>query len=517
VPDPHDPDAAPGYGRSERPRTGHTWAGIRIPRELIDGDAPARPQRPPGSVRRRAPHGLQLTAWVAGLLAVLVLGISGTGWGLVTYGDSRIQRIDAFAGLTNRPSQGDEEAVNYLLVGSDTREGIGNEYGTTAGARADVTIVMHVSRKRDKVVLLSFPRDSLVTIPAHRNGEGEKVGAKDEKINAALQHGGPPLLIHTVEQVSGLHIDHYLQIDFAGFKDMVDALGGVDICVPERLEDESAGLDLQPGQQRLDPEQALAFVRARKSDPRGDLGRMDRQQQLLGAMLRQATSAGVLTDPAKLARFVTAGLDSVTTDRGLSSGDLIDLGTRLRDLDAGHVQFVTVPVKDPNFLRDNISYMVLDEPAAEIVYEALRNDEPLGDDESAPDDTYAAGGVPPEEITLRVFNGTSTKGLGARVADALERAGFAIEGAASDADEEDVGQTLIRYDPTHEESLATIRAALPEADLVPVAGLGPVFEVIAGADGADVHGATVDEEPSDASADSTAAIETSTAADTACS
>jgi LCP family protein required for cell wall assembly len=506
VPGPHDSDEGPGYGTGEQPRTGNTWAGIRIPRELIDGDLPARPRRPPDSVRRRAPHGLEITAWIAGLLAVLVLGISGTGWALVTYGESRIERIDAFAGLTSRPEQVEEEAVNYLLVGSDTRQGTGNEYGATAGARSDVTIVMHVSRKRDKVVLLSFPRDSLVTIPAHTNGEGDKVGAKKEKLNAALQYGGPPLLIQTVEKVSGLHIDHYLQIDFAGFKDMVDALGGVDICIPARLEDESAGLDLYPGQQRLDPEQALAFVRARKSDPMGDLGRMDRQQQLLGAMLRQATSAGVLTDPAKLARFVTAGLDSVTTDRALSSEDLMRLATRLRDLNEGQVQFITVPVKDPNFRRDGISYMVLDEPAAKIVYDALRQDEPLGE----PVPTSSAGGAAPSDISIAVFNGTSTKGLGGEVADELEQAGFAIDGEPSDAEEQGVKQTLIRYDPAFEDALATLQEVLPEARTEAVAGQGEVFQVIVGSSW---EGTASAPETSENSAEG---IETTTAADTAC-
>ncbi len=511
MPHPHGPDDATGYGRTERPRTGATWAGIRIPPELIDGVLPPRPERQPGSVRRSAPHEWHARVWVAGLLAVLVLGISGTGWALVTYGESRINRVDAFSGLTNRPAEA--EAVNYLLVGSDTREGIGNEYGTGSGARSDVTIVLHVSKKRDKVVLLSFPRDSLVTIPAHTSSEDEKVPAKDEKINAALERGGPPLLIKTVEQLSGLHIDHYLQIDFAGFKDMVDALGGVDICVPEPLQDESAGLDLQPGQQRLDPEQALAFVRARKSDPRGDLGRMDRQQQLLGAMLRHATSAGVLADPVKLTRFITAGLDSVTTDQALAPEDLIQLATRLRDLDTGQVQFVTVPVNNPNFLRDGISYMLLDEPAAEVVFEALRNDDPLGD----PADVSTSSGVPPSDITIHVFNGTSTNGLGARAAEELEKAGFAIDDAPSDADRKGVEKTVIRYDPAYEDALRSLQIAVPDAQAESVPGQGPIFQVIVGTSWAGIaesEGTDSADETSDSAA---ADIETTTAADTTCS
>ena len=139
---------------------------------------------------------------------------------------------------------------------------------------------MHVSKKRDKVVLLSFPRDSLVTISGHTSSEGEKVPAKDEKINAALERGGPPLLIKTVEQLSGLHIDHYLQIDFAGFKDMVDALGGVDICVPEPPKMRARGLTFNPessasilSRHWLSSEHARA-IRAVISAER------DRQQQL---------------------------------------------------------------------------------------------------------------------------------------------------------------------------------------------------------------------------------------------
>ena len=154
----------------------------------------------------------------------------------------------------------------------------------------------------------------------------------------------------------------------------------------------------------------------------------------------------------------------MTTDAELSSRDLIDLGTRLRDLETDRVQFLTVPVANPNYRKDDISYMLLNEAAAEKVFATLRNDMPLGENAVTPgDEPSSPPGLPPAEVKVKVMNGTMTAGLGARAAEQLKQAGFSVDGAASDAAEKDIDQTLIRYDPAYDDALPTLQAAVPNA------------------------------------------------------
>ena len=314
------------------------------------------------------------------------MGISAISWAGLGRITAAIPRVDAFAGLENRPKK-ESSAVNYLIVGSDTREGLSREEikrlkvgGTdvAAGKRSDTMLLIHISKKRDKAAIISIPRDSYALIPEHNNSQGKLIPAAYSKINSAYNWGGAPLLIETLESMSDLRIDHYVELNFVGFVRMVDALGGVEICTKKDINDPKSHLTLPAGTHVLDGVDSLKFVRTRVFDGLGDLGRMKRQQEFAGAMLRKATSAGVLLNPVKMVDFINSALDSVVTDEGLSQGDLLTLGKQLRNLSASNVRTLTIPLKYYNYNKNGVSAAVLWDPVlASELFERIKNDEAL--------------------------------------------------------------------------------------------------------------------------------------------
>jgi len=314
------------------------------------------------------------------------VGISAISWAGLGRITAAIPRVDAFAGLENRPKK-ESSAVNYLIVGSDTREGLSREEikrlkvgGTdvAAGKRSDTMLLIHISKKRDKAAIISIPRDSYALIPEHNNSQGKVIPAAYSKINSAYNWGGAPLLIKTLENMSDLRIDHYVELNFVGFVRMVDALGGVEICTKKDIDDPKSHLTLPAGTHVLDGIDSLKFVRTRVFDGLGDLGRMKRQQEFAGAMLRKATSAGVLLNPVKMVDFINSALDSVVTDEGLSQGDLLTLGKQLRNLSASNVRTLTIPLQYYNYNKNGVSAAVLWDPVlAPELFERIKNDEAL--------------------------------------------------------------------------------------------------------------------------------------------
>ena len=314
------------------------------------------------------------------------MGISAISWAGLGRITAAIPRVDAFAGLENRPKK-ESSAVNYLIVGSDTREGLSREEikrlkvgGTdvAAGKRSDTMLLIHISKKRDKAAIISIPRDSYALIPEHNNSQGKVIPAAYSKINSAYNWGGAPLLIETLESMSDLRIDHYVELNFVGFVRMVDALGGVEICTKKDIDDPKSHLTLPAGTHVLDGVDSLKFVRTRVFDGLGDLGRMKRQQEFASAMLRRATSAGVLLNPVKMVDFINSALDSVVTDEGLSQGDLLTLGKQLRNLSASNVRTLTIPLQYYNYNKNGVSAAVLWDPVlASELFERIKNDEAL--------------------------------------------------------------------------------------------------------------------------------------------
>jgi LCP family protein required for cell wall assembly len=327
------------------------------------------------------------TLTVLSVSVVLVSAISWLGLGHVS---GSIKRIDVFGKLDSRPEK-TSKALNYLLVGSDTREGLTKEQmkvlrvgstKTAAGGRSDTMLLVHISKARDKAMIISLPRDSLVTIPAHRSTDGTKdIGISKSKINAAFAWGGAPLLIQTVELATNLRIDHYIEINFAGFAGIVDALGGIQVCTKKDIDDPKSHLVLAAGVHTLNGIESLKYVRTRDFDGLGDIGRMQRQQQFMSSVLRKATSTGVLLNPIKLVNFFNAAISTVKTDSGLNESDLITLAKQLRNLSASKVRTLTVPLGNPNAYEPGVGSVVTwDSVLAPELFQRLRDDLPIVDE-----------------------------------------------------------------------------------------------------------------------------------------
>ncbi|CAB4867977.1 unannotated protein [freshwater metagenome] len=324
-------------------------------------------------------------------LSVAVVVMASVSWLGLGQVSGKIARIDVFNGLGNRPEK-TSQALNYLLVGSDTREGLTKEQmrqlrvGTTAtaaGGRSDTMLLVHISKSRDRVYLISLPRDSLVTLPEHVSSSNKNkiVPESQAKLNAAFAYGGPPLLIRTIEAKTNLKIDHYVEISFAGFAGMVDALGGIEVCSKVDIDDPKSHLVMSAGVHTLGGIEALKYVRTRDFDGRGDIGRMQRQQQFMSSVLRKATSSGVLLNPIKMVNFINASLASVTMDSQLNSNDLLNLGKQMRSLASGNVRTLTVPLSNANGNVPGIgSVVVWDETLTTELWQRLRDDLPIVDE-----------------------------------------------------------------------------------------------------------------------------------------
>lgn len=315
---------------------------------------------------------------------VLLASLTWLGLGQVS---GQISRIDVFGGLKSRPEK-TSQAVNYLVVGSDSREGLTKaqikalRVGSTAvaaGGRSDTMLLVHISKSRDAAYVVSIPRDTLVTIPAHKSFDGKyDIPAAPGKINAAFAFGGAPLLIQTIEGKTNLKIDHYVEVSFAGFTGIVDALGGIEVCSKVAINDPKSHLVMSAGSHILGGIEALKYVRTRDFDGRGDIGRMERQQQFVSAVLRKATTSGILLNPIKLTKFYNAAISTVKMDSGVSKDDLLTLAKQMRNLSAGNLRTLTVPLSDPNATAPGIGSVVIWDPVlAPDLWTRIRNDEAL--------------------------------------------------------------------------------------------------------------------------------------------
>ncbi|MCW2778181.1 MAG: cell envelope-related transcriptional attenuator [Frankiales bacterium] len=476
------PAARPSYPERlvipPRREPGEEPAVTQAYRSALPPRQPSTPVLPPPPSRgRRLGRAL---SWIAVVASIAILGVSGAGYVLVNHYVGNIKTLPGIiGGGDNQPAAAPRNAQNFLLVGSDSRDGLkagegvqGTGKDFVQGQRADTVILAHLFGGRSKQAqLISFPRDSYVTIPSHVNPvDGKVVPAQMGKLNRSFQIGGPSLLIDTIENLTQIRIDHYLQIDFEGFKGMVDKLGGIDVCLPKAAKEHDSGIDLPAGRSHVQGDQALAFVRQRKKLPNGDLDRIARQQQFIGAVIRKVLSSGTLLNPLRLNGFLNVATSSLKADDGLGPGELKDLAVRFRTFNAGGVSFTTIPVASINGSKKNAeglyeSVVLLDPVKDEALFSALKADVPPGAPAATPSGTPAPKlVVPPSRVRVEVFNGAGVPGLGRRAATDLRDVGFAVIGTPGNKPS-DAAQTTVLYGPDRADSARTLAAAVPGAVL----------------------------------------------------
>ena len=419
-------------------------------------------------------------------LSVVVLASAGIGHAVVTSLDAGIARVDPFKDMKNRPKAG--HGMNVLLVGTDGRDRISEEerhryhLGGEPCHCTDTIMIVHISADRERATVVSLPRDSYAMTLAHTDDKtGKRIPGHPIKINAAYAEGGPNLTVQTVEDMTHVKIDHYLEVDFTSFMKTVDVLGGVSVCTAFPLKDTYTGLDLPAGTHVLNGGQALQFVRARHLDAASDLGRMKRQQRFLAALIERATSSGILLNPMKFRDVTRAVLGSVRADKGFGTDELLDLGRAMRNFSPSSSEFTTVPIGQMGYVVPGIGETLKwDTAKADRLFQSLRDDKPLAVRPSRPQPVPVE--VDPQQIHVQVENGTATEGLGKRVDAALAATGFRTTRMPADAEDHSLKRTVIVYDPGWDRSAKALATALPGSELREVQGLGPTLKVIAGAD-----------------------------------
>lgn len=480
APEPVDP----GSPRALPPHLDPRGRRSLPPRPAIVRSAAAEVLPAPPRRRRRA---RRILAWTAAVTSVLILVAAVGGYAFIEKLDGQIERIDVFAGVSgNKPAAAPKDAKNILIVGSDTREGLAAGEGTqgrgktfVGGQRSDTVILAHLYGDSDKAQLVSFPRDSYVTIPAHTRVDGRQVPAREAKLNSAFSDGGPALLIETIQGLTDLRVDNYMQIDFEGFQAMVEALDGVEVCLSEPAKEPLSGIDLKAGRQTIKGEQALAFVRQRYQLPRGDLSRIERQQQFIGAIVRKTLSAGTLLNVRKLNEVLNVATASVRVDENLTGNDLRKLAVRFSKFDAGGVIFSTVPVAGDD-KKNGESVVLLDKPRMAALFASLKRDLPPETPEPESATTPANPlTVKPSAIQVRVFNSSGVSGLGRRAYDDLAEEGFQLTGSPGNRGPAG-DSTVVRHSRAQAEAARTVVASIPGATTQLDLSLTRTIEVVVG-------------------------------------
>jgi LCP family protein required for cell wall assembly len=447
---------------------------VTLPHTVPPEQTPtAPPPTPPGG----RPRTKTILGWIAaGLVVVLVITVTG-GYLVYRHLNGNITHYDA-AGqeLIKRPPKL-TKAQNILLIGSDTRAfSGGSKFGRdVAGARSDTTILVHLSAGGRKAVLVSIPRDSYVEIPACRLPGGGQSTPHHDKFNTAYSIGGPACTIAAVESLTQVHIDHFVEVNFQGFQRMVNALGGVTVCISKPIYDpirfvnghyQGSNLNLKAGNDKLDGKTALKFVRARYGVGDGsDIGRIKDQQLFISAVIRKATSAGLLVNIPALYSFLDAATKSIRTDPKFGLPQLKSLADRLHGLKPGTVSLLTVPFlfNAPGVPAADVGWDPVKAPA---LWTALRTDRGLPG-QPRPSPSTGAGSpasagngltVPPSAITVRVLNGTGETGIAHRVAAQLAAEGF--KATAGNASTRGYATTVVRYGNARNDSSRTVAAAV---------------------------------------------------------
>ncbi|CAM5403576.1 LCP family protein [Streptomyces abikoensis] len=334
-----------------------------------------------GRRRKPAPRrkGWRIAAWTA--TGVVLVG--GAGAGILYYKfNGNLSSVDINAALgKNRPENIDNGSQDILVLGSDSRAGANGAYGRDEGtSRSDTAMIVHVYAGHKKASVVSIPRDTMVPRPACRTTDGKKSPAvKAAQFNEAYTVGGAACAVATVEAMTNIRMDHYLEVDFAGFQKLIDKLGGVEVTTTKPIKDKWSHLNLEPGTHQLNGEQSLGLVRTRHGVGDGsDLGRIKLQQAFIKALLDQVKQIGLFTSPTKLYGIADTATKALTTDRELASVDkLYSFASGLKGIGSGDMHMVTLPVGDDPADHNRVIPIA---EASTRIWDALRADQPIPED-----------------------------------------------------------------------------------------------------------------------------------------
>ncbi|MFD6226104.1 LCP family protein [Streptomyces sp. NPDC060232] len=335
--------------------------------------AAGRRRRKPAA-RRRA---LTAAAWSAA--AVVLLGGAGLGYFYFKLnGNLKTVDIDQALG-TDRPANVDNGSMDILVLGSDSRGGANGAYGADDGgsARSDTAMIVHLYEGHEKAAVVSIPRDTMTSRPECPTGKGRSdPGGKRRQFNEAYTVGGAACAVKTVEKMSGIRMDHYIEVDFTGFKKIIDTLGGVQVTTTQPIKDQYSRLDLPAGPNQLNGEQALGLVRTRHGvGDGGDLGRIQLQQAFIKALIKQVKGVGVFDNPKKLFDLADAGTKALTTDKALGDvKSLAGFAQSLQGIDAQDMQMITLPVTTDALDANRVTPL---QKESKMVWSALLADRPI--------------------------------------------------------------------------------------------------------------------------------------------
>ena len=443
----HGPDdrGSSGLGIGEADAGGPDTGGWRASRAARKADRSSQPKQPPG--RAGGPPAPPATAgarflhprrrrWLGGIAIVAMVGVVGTA--LVAYAQYRsvlgsIHRETVTAAmLGHRPPY--TAGLNILVIGSDSRAGLGNKFGAgVQGSRSDTSMLLHIAPGHTRADIISFPRDSMVPVLACSNdGQGHTGQTAQpgqvERLNATFSAGGAPCLWRTLEQTTGIRIQHFVEVNFAGFQSIVTDVGGVPVCLPFAINNAQSRLHLAAGKHVVNGAQALAFVRLREDIGEGsDTQRIQRQQYFLAAVMQKLKGTGLLGQPSRIFAVVRDVAKSLTTDSGLDLNTMLRIASSMKSLSSSAVQFITVPVVP--YAGDPAAELSWAQPQAARLFRAVEADRNLP--AAAKGKKAKAAKVPtvsPAKVNVDVLNGSGVTGIAGSTASALTAKGFKVTG-----------------------------------------------------------------------------------------
>src|ERR1700729_2215565 len=460
-------------------RPGGTGPGRASRGRAADGHPNGRP---------RASLAMRISAVMAGVLVLAVVNGS-----LVAYAKYRsvydsIGRVDVSGDLNGiKQPPVDPNAINILLIGSDSRSGVNGKIGGTDGIdgqRSDTVMVLHIEPAGHGAVVLSIPRDSVVPVlgcTAEDGSPGQTASPGEvEQINATFADGGPGCLWETVEETTNIHIDNFVELTFDGFEKVINDLGGVNVCLPAAVDDPMSGLDLSAGPHHVFGPEALAFWRTREDLGEGsDLQRIQRDQFLMAALLQGIEHSGLLSSPTKITAVIGDVARNMTTDKGLNQSRMLTIAEGLRHLTSQNVQFIEVPTQT---YEPNPAWVQWTSQASQL-FSQVAHDTTLAKAAPKKQPAAAAATVSPAKVNGEVLNGSGLEGVAEEGSADLTSRGFNVVGSGN-APNFNYTKSVVEYASTADLPAATtLKDEFSDVEILQVPTLTPgTVDVILGSD-----------------------------------